>query len=184
MSEMGSLERAHVVKLLEESRDALRNAVEDLSDDQWLFRSAPDRWSIGENVEHLGRVERSLFGRLEAALAAPANPDWHTATDGKTTLLERLLLDRSLTRDAPEQVRPTGTTTRAEALRQYEEARATTLSFSQETQAPLQRHTQDHHRPVYGTLNGYQWLLYIPLHNLRHNQQIAEVIGKPGFPGR
>ena len=55
------------------------------------------------------------------------------------------------------------------------------LAFALETTATLAEHTRDHFRPVYGTLNAYQWLLYIPLHNLRHNQQIAEVASSSGF---
>lgn len=31
-------------------------------------------------------------------------------------------------------------------------------------------------------MNVYQWVLYMALHNERHNQQIAEVLAAPGFP--
>jgi len=47
---------------------------------------------------------------------------------------------------------------------------------------PLKEHTVDHPFPVFGTLNAYQWLIYVPLHNMRHDQQIAEVKASPGFP--
>jgi hypothetical protein len=47
---------------------------------------------------------------------------------------------------------------------------------------PLKEHTVDHPFPIFGTLNAYQWLIYIPLHNMRHDQQIAEVKASPGFP--
>ncbi len=33
-----------------------------------------------------------------------------------------------------------------------------------------------------GVLNAHQWLLYIPLHHLRHNMQIAEVKTLPDYP--
>jgi hypothetical protein len=36
--------------------------------------------------------------------------------------------------------------------------------------------------PFFGPLNGYPWLLYIPLHNLRHNLQIAEVKTAGDYP--
>ena len=39
-----------------------------------------------------------------------------------------------------------------------------------------------HPFPIFKVLNAYQWLLYIPLHNLRHDQQIAEVKRTPGYP--
>jgi hypothetical protein len=34
----------------------------------------------------------------------------------------------------------------------------------------------EHPFPVFNMLNAYQWLLYIPLHNARHNRQIAETL--------
>jgi hypothetical protein len=48
----------------------------------------------------------------------------------------------------------------------------------------LKEHNSDHPFPVFKTLNAYQWLLYIPLHNLRHDQQIAEVKATPGYPSK
>lgn len=175
-------ERARVVRLLNESRDALLAAVQPLSEAQWTFKPRPDRWSIGEIVEHLGLVERGLFSRVEQAVAAPADAEWATSTAGKTALLERLLVDRSVPRDAPERVVPTGTVGRDDALRIYNERRARSLTFAEENRDPLKAHTADHHRPVYGTLNAYQWLLYIPLHNLRHIQQIDEIKTLDRFP--
>ena len=47
-------ERTAVIRLLTDSRAALLGAVEPLSDAQWSFKPEPDRWSIGEIVEHLG----------------------------------------------------------------------------------------------------------------------------------
>ena len=77
---------------------------------------------------------------------------------------------------------PTGKLTKAEAISRFKEARAKTLKFIEQTDLPLKAHTQEHPFPVFNTLNAYQWLIYIPLHNLRHNQQIAEVKASPGFP--
>ncbi len=174
-------ERQHVVKLLRESSDGLLALVGPMTDAQWTYREQDGRWSVGEIVEHLGVVERNLFNQVQGALDDPANPNWREATTGKTELIERLLLDRSQTREAPESSRPTGTVSRAEALSRYRARRATALTFAMETTASLAEHTRDHYRPIYGTLNAYQWLKYIPLHNLRHNQQIAETASSSGF---
>ena len=35
---------------------------------------------------------------------------------------------------------------------------------------------------MFGTLNAFQWLLYIPLHNQRHIEQIAEIQAAPDYP--
>ena len=36
--------------------------------------------------------------------------------------------------------------------------------------------------PSFGNLNAHQYLLYIPLHHLRHNQQIAELKASAAYP--
>ena len=174
-------ERAHAIKLLEDSRAECLSYIENLSDAQWAWKAAADRWSIGETAEHIMLAEESLFGQVRRALASPANPDWEKKTAGKTEFLERVLLDRSHKAVAPEQIRPQGLS-REEVLRRFMEGRAQTIQFTRETQAALKEHTTEHSFKVFNTLNAYQWLIYIPLHNLRHDQQIAEVKASPGYP--
>ncbi|MCH7747853.1 MAG: DinB family protein [Acidobacteria bacterium] len=180
--QMSDGERVHVVRLLQQTRDDFLATVTPVTDAQWDFRPGLDRWSIGLIAEHLGLVERGLFGRIERALEGDANPDWQAATAGKDELIEKMLRDRGTPRRAPERVVPIGTVGREEALRIYRERRARSLAFAETTADPLRTHTVDHHRPVFGTLNGYQWLLYIPLHNQRHIQQIEEIKAAPGYP--
>ena len=71
---------------------------------------------------------------------------------------------------------------RADIMTLLKDGRAKSLKFIETTDLPLKAHTLDHPFPVFGTLNAYQWLIYIPLHNMRHDQQIAEVKASPGFP--
>ena len=175
-------ERVRVVRLLQQTRDDFLAAVESVTDAQWDFRPGPDRWSIGLIAEHLGLVERRLFGQVERALEGDADPGWRSTTAGKNELIETMLADRGTPWDAPEQVVPTGTAGRREAIRIYRERRARSLAFAETTADPLNAHTLDHHRPVFGTLNAYQWLVYIPLHNQRHIQQIEEIKAAPGYP--
>jgi len=178
---MTAQERAHVVKLLQDSQKEFLSYLENVSEAQWNWKAAPDRWSVGETAEHIMLAEGLLFGAVEQAVAAPANPDWEKSTAGKTELLERVMPDRSHKAVAPEAIQPHGLS-KAELIRRFNELRAKTIKFAQETQVPLKEHTRDHPFPVFKTLNAYQWLLYIPLHNLRHDQQIAEVKATPGYP--
>ena len=174
-------ERAKAVKLLRDSQQELLDSVEKLSDAQWTYKPAPERWSVGEVAEHIMLSEDLLFGVVQKALASNPNPDWEAKTAGKNELLERALLNRERKAQAPEQLKPQGKLPRAEILSRFKGARARTLKFIQETDLPLKAHTFDHSFPVFGTLNAYQWLVYIPLHNMRHNLQIAEV--KASLPG-
>ncbi len=179
---MTNSERSRVVRLLQQTRDDFLATVGPVGDAQWDVRPGPGRWSIGLITEHLGLVERGLFSRVERALDMEANPDWQVATAGKDELIEKMLRDRGMPRDAPERVVPTGTVGREDALRVYRARRARSLAFAETTAGPLKAHTLDHHRPELGTLNAYQWLLYIPLHNQRHIHQIEEIKAAPGYP--
>lgn len=174
-------ERAHVVKLLKDSEAEYLAAIENVSEEQWKWKPAPDRWSVGETAEHILLAESLLFSAVQGAIQSPPNPDWQTKTAGKTEFIEKVMLDRTHKATAPEQIRPQGLS-KAEVIRRFKEVRATTIQFAETTQVPLKEHTLDHPFPVFGTLNAYQWLIYIPMHNLRHDQQIAEVKATAGYP--
>jgi hypothetical protein len=174
-------ERAYVAKLLHESQTEFLSYIEDVSEAQWTWKPAPDCWSVGETAEHIMVAESVIFAFIHRALKSPANPDWQAKTAGKTELLEKEMPDRTRKAAAPEQLRPRGVS-RAEVGHRFKEVRAQTIYFAETTQAPLKEHTIDHPFPPFSTLNAHQWLLLVPLHNLRHDQQIAEVKATPGYP--
>jgi len=175
-------ERAHIVKLLQDSQAEFLGLVSDLTDAQWTYQPAPDRWSVAQTAEHIVLAEGLLFSKIEEALANPPNPDWEAKTRGKTEFIEKVMPDRSHKAQAPEPVQPHEKWTREETIARYKAGRAKTLKFIEETDLPMKNHTSEHPFPVFNTLNAYQWLLYIPLHNMRHDQQIVEVKASAGFP--
>jgi hypothetical protein len=174
-------ERAKVIRLLNQSSEEFLSSIDGLTEQQWTFKAAPDRWSIGETAEHIVLAEGALFASMQKALASPPNPDWEAQTENKTAFLERVMLDRSHKAQAPEAIKPVGMT-RAQVIERYKAARAKTTKFAEETDLPLKQLTAVHPFPVFNTLNAYQWLIYIPLHNLRHDMQIAEVKASPSYP--
>jgi uncharacterized damage-inducible protein DinB len=177
-----STERAHALQLLEDSQKEFLALVDGLNDAQWTFKPGPDRWSVGETAEHIVLAEAMLFGSVQRAVDAPPNPDWETKTRGKTEFIEKVMVDRTHKATAPEAIQPHAKMSREEVIQRYKDQRARAIQFAEETQVALKEHTVDHPFPVFGTLNAYQWLIYVPLHNMRHNQQIAEVKASPGFP--
>src|SRR3989442_287828 len=46
-------ERQAAIKYLEETRQKVLDSLKDLSDAQWKFKPAPDRWSAAEVAEHI-----------------------------------------------------------------------------------------------------------------------------------
>jgi uncharacterized damage-inducible protein DinB len=175
-------ERAKVIKLLNESSKQTLEALESLSEEQLRFKAAPEKWSVIEVAEHIMMAEGLLFGAVQGALAAKPNPDWEAKTKGKTEFLEDVLAGRKGRAQAPESIVPTGKLSREELVKKFKDARARTLKFTEETKVALKAQTLDHPFPVFGTLNAYQWLIYIPLHNIRHNKQIEEVMASASFP--
>lgn len=178
---MSKEDRAKILKLLQDSKQETLAALKGLSDEQWNFKSAPEKWSVGEVAEHIWLAEGLLFAQVEKALAAPENANWAEQTKGKDEFVYNILTNRKGKAQAPETIKPTGKT-RVEILKGLKESRKKTLKFTKSTDAAMKSHTTDHIFKVFGTLNAYQWLLYIPAHNLRHNQQIAEVKASAGFP--
>ena len=114
---------------MEDSRKEFLAAVEGLTDEQWNFKPAPDRWQVGEVAEHIMLAEGLLFARAEQALAAKPNPDWEAKTAGKIAFLERGLLNRGHKAQAPEPIVPKGKFTRARIMSRYAADRAKTLEF-------------------------------------------------------
>jgi uncharacterized damage-inducible protein DinB len=175
-------ERSKVIKYLKDSQQETLEALEKLSDEQLKYKAGPGKWSILEVAEHIMLAEGLLFGAVERAMAEKPNPEWETKTKGKTEFLEKAIVSRDRKVQAPESIVPSGKLSRAELIAKYKEARGRTLKFAEETQQPVKSHTLDHPFPIFGTLNAYQWLIYVPLHNMRHNQQIVEVKSNPNFP--
>ena len=176
-------ERAKAVKMLHDSENEFMSQVEKLTDEQWNARPVPFKWTVGETAEHIALSEGLLFSAVQRALAAPVNPDWETKTAKKEDILDNLLAARKGKANAPEPIQPLKRKmSRAEIMALYKESRAKSLKFIETTDLPLKAHTLDHPFPVFGTLSAYQWFLYIPAHNLRHNKQIAEIMSNPAFP--
>ena len=176
---MTKVERAELIELLNKSEQEFLQAVEGLTDQQWSFKPAPERWSVAEVAEHIVLADGLLFETATKSLTAPSDPTWE-ATLTKTDLLRRALPNRSTKVDAPAAIRPQHGLTRQQLIARFKEQRARALAYAQETEAPLKAHSAPN--PFFGPLNAHQWLIYIPLHNLRHNQQIAEVKTSPDYP--
>jgi len=179
---MTAEERMKVLNWLDESHKEFLAAIDGVTDEQWKWKPAPNRWSVGETAEHIVLAEAALFGNLRKAVASDANPEWEERTKGKTELIERVMAPRLGKAQAPEPLVPQGNMTAAQVRERFEKQRAEIVNFASDTAVALKEHTAEHPFPVFGTLNAYQWLIYVPLHTMRHDKQIAEVKATPGYP--
>jgi hypothetical protein len=179
---MTAEERTKVLNYFAESRKEFLAAIEGVSEEQWKWKPAPERWSVGETAEHIVLAEEALFGFVQKAISSPPNPDWEEKTKGKTEFIERVMAPRLGKATAPEPIVPTGKLTQAEVRERFEKQRAVIEKFAAETELELKKFTAEHPFPVFNTLSAYQWLIYIPLHTERHDKQIAEVKATTGYP--
>ena len=177
-------EREHAVAELESSRQAFLDATSGLSDAQWNFKAAPERWLIAECAEHIGVTEAFVLKLItEQALKGPAEPEKRNEVQGKDSSIMVTGLDRSTKFKAPEVIQPNRRwTTSGEITKNVLENRARTIEFVSTTQEDLRDHFMDH--PVFKTLDTYQWILLTSAHMRRHTAQILEVKADPNFPKR
>lgn len=177
-----SQEREAALKQFQTTRDNFLKSIAGLSEKQWTFKSAPDRWSVAEVAEHITVSEEALLGLVQTkVMQTPAAPDKRAQVAGKDELILQKVPDRSHKAQAPEFLKPTGRwATEAELAKTFEERRAATIEYIRTTNDDLRDHFFDH--PLLGTLDGYQWLLLISAHSARHTAQIEEVKADPNFP--
>ena len=183
MSTMSDQERFQMVEWLEQSHKEFLSCIEGLSEEQWNWKPAQERWSVGQTAEHIVLGEALLFDAVHRALAAPFNPDWEELTRGKTAFIVRVMPVRRGTAQAPEPIVPRHGSSAEQVRARFEEQRVAIRQFALECGLPLKGHTALHPMPIFGDLNAHQWLIYVPLHSMRHVKQIAELKATPGYPG-
>lgn len=171
---------------LERTLAGVLAATEGLSEAQWTFKPAPDRWSIAEIVEHVVIVDGRVFGAITERLAQTplaANPD----SDKVDAIILERFADRSARLPAPDALRPSGRWTRSDALERLREHRGKLIGCLESVPGlrlhvleslPLKVITQG----TYTVMDGYEWLLAAGAHAERHTRQILEVRADASFP--
>jgi hypothetical protein len=179
---MTAEERTKVMTYLEDSRKEFLAAIDGVTEEQWKWKPAPERWSVGETAEHIVLAEAALFGNVQKAIASAPNPAWEEKTKGKTEFIEKVMAPRLGKATAPEPIVPSGKMTQTQVRETFLKQRVEIEKFAKETDVGLKEYTVEHPFPVFSTLNAYQWLIYGPLHTMRHDKQIAEVKATAGYP--
>ncbi|WP_321477502.1 DinB family protein [uncultured Paludibaculum sp.] len=166
---------------LERTRHDVIEATKGLSDAQLKFKAGPDRWSIGEVLEHIALSEGFFLETItKKIMQAPAGkPDRDIKAGDKLVLAA--IVDRSHKAQAPGPLTPTGRWSPRESTDQFLKARARTAEFLRSTEG-LRDHVVD--SPIGQPLDAYQWVLFSSAHSERHTRQILEVKADPNFPAK
>jgi hypothetical protein len=177
-------DRKMLLDHLKMSRKNLEKATKGLSEAQWNFKPAPDRWSVAECYEHLAAAEDFLFNLIQTdVLKTPAQPDKKNADKQKEgdAFILKAIADRSQRAQAPEPLRPTNRFTSPKgSQKHFADSRKKTMGFIKSTPEDLRAHFRDF--PVRKDVDAVQWFLLISAHTQRHTAQIEEVKADLNFP--
>jgi hypothetical protein len=173
-------ERDKAIKYLKETRAGVLKATKGLSEAQWNFKPATNRWSVAEVTEHLAAAEDFLMVMIqEKVMTAPARTE-----PADIKVLDEFVLqkvpDRSNKVQAPEPLEPNNRFgSPKDSLKHFQASRAKTIEYVKDTKG-LRDHAVD--SPLGKPLDGYEWILLIAAHSERHTKQINEVKADPNFP--
>lgn len=82
-------ERQLILSELDRTTNALRTAIEGITEAQWNFREDPARWSIAEIVEHLEMQNQLHYRELSVVSKAPQYLQYRSITQGKDTFFTK-----------------------------------------------------------------------------------------------
>ena len=178
--EVTPAERDGALQYLEFTKKNVLEATKGFSEAQWNFKSAPDRWSVAQVMEHIAASEDFIRDNLikEKVMVSPAG---QLGRDVKQTdqAVVAMVPDRTRKAQAPEPLVPSNRFGSPDgSVRHFVESRATTEQFLKTTTG-LRDHVID--GPV-GKMDGYEFVLFIAAHCERHTKQINEVKADPNFP--
>src|SRR2546428_10548526 len=177
--EVTQAEKDKALQYLETTKKNILEATRGLSEAQWNFKPAPERWSVAQVMEHIAAAEDFIRDLVkDKVMMAPAG---EPGRDGKKTDDGGLGMgpDRTNKVQAPEPLVPTNRFGTPEgSIKHFVEGRATTEDFFKTWTGPRD-HVAD--SPM-GKLDGYEFVLLIAAHSERHTKQINEVKADPNFP--
>ena len=174
-------DRDTLVAHLNKTQDAFLKSIEGVSEAQWTWKSAPDRWSVAETAEHITKAEDLLRGMVEGMMKTPATPELLAKTKGKEAMILKVIPDRTQKFQAPEPLQPKGSfASKAALIEAFKAARAKTLAIAT---GPADLRAFGGSLPN-GEVDAYQAVLFLSAHTERHTKQIDEVKATAGYPAK
>jgi DinB superfamily len=172
---------------LRQTQDGAIGATKGLSEAQWNFKPAPDRWSIAEILEHVIFVQERVLGPMREQLAAAPPPPSDYDREQIDAIVLHQFPDRLSKIPSPEFLHPTGRWAPSEALDRMVRNCAC-MNELLESAPDLRQHAIEAlplkliSQGKYKFMDGYQWLLAAAAHTERHTKQILEVKAHVNFP--
>ena len=145
--------------------------------DRRTLRPAEGRWSLGEILDHVARVEAS-YARLLNKRVADARARGDERETDESSVLGRfngeMVVDRAQRFAAPAIVLPQVDVSADAAIAALDASRAAVHAALVNANG-IALGTLTHPHPVFGILDMYQWAIVLAYHDLRHAAQICEI---------
>lgn len=162
-------------------REKLKETVSGLTEEQANFLPEGEKWTVAHLVEHISMVENGI-ARISAKLLGEAQAKG-VQSKGEAKIsesfLEKAAWGRTQKFEAPERVHPSGKLTIAESLAKMDENR-----LKLEELRPLFESVEcsdfKFPHPAFGDMSAHEWLALIGGHELRHMQQIKNILRQIG----
>ena len=169
---------AEIAEFLDETRKAVVRAVAPLSPEEAARRPSPEAWSVDEILTHLSLVEPGVAKRVAKSVGKAKGEGLERETSVAPVLgcLDGPALDRLNEKQAaPEFVEPKAVLSMSGALAALALSRESLRHAMAEADGwALEKVVAPH--PRLGTLDMYQWLVFLGRHERRHLAQIERVI--------
>ena len=172
------------VILVEDELRRVRQLFESVLDGipaERLHRAPPGRWTPAQLVWHCAKVERGvarLIERLDAAIPPMATvPPGPSPAKVMEVLAHIPYLDRTQKREAPEPIRPPESVDLVAERARLADGRAQLLDAMHTAGPRLSLMRYDH--LLFGSFDGWQWVLSVAKHEERHVDQLREVSTSP-----
>ena len=174
-------ERKDAIKLLKDTEKGVKDQVNGLTEAQLKFKPAPDKWSVEECVKHIAKSEEMLWQMIDSVMKGAANPDKRSEIKLTDEQLIQRVEDRTTKVKTMEKLMPENIPLKntEEALESFNKNREKLIEYVKSTNEDLRNHVA---MLPFGTIDGYQAILFIAAHSNRHTQQIMEVKADPNFP--
>jgi len=171
-------DRKYTLDNLKRTRDELVKETENLSPEQWAFKESPDRWSIGEVVEHLALWEVIWWREVVMGFSNKPTPEL-----GKTSRPDSYYHE-FIMEDAPHNsslnTRPTAYIKGKDNLTFFLRGRAIAIDLIETTKNDLRAHYELTNTP--NPRNMHQVLIYQWGHVDRPLRQIRKVKAHANYP--
>jgi len=181
-STLSNHERKFAISQLKDTRTDLLTILKGLSDKQFNFKPAADKWSIKEFLYHIYLTDKVVWNKLESAMKEPATPERRSELNLTDEQVLAVVADKKSGLTSAEILLP-GTRPNiqspSEAYSKFRSSRAEHLKYVKTTTGDLRNRVI--HLPI-GWVDCYQALIFMTGHCNSHIQQIHQILMDPRFP--